>query len=295
MDITSFAWKPSTAETVSSILHAHLLPRLGTMAVDRIDRQRILAFRAHMVRETTGRQGALQLSAARTNRVMTVLRQILRESALQDGRPDPFVGIRPLRERTASVRPFTWKEVERLVEAAPHHLSDYILVRCLTGLRSGEVNGLRWDQVDFDAEVIRVTRARVRSQEVIPKNVFSERDIPMTTKLCDALLRQWIRTGTSDGFVFQAVVGGPIDTSNFANRDWPRILERASLPPRRPYHLRHTAACLMLAAGENPTWIAKVLGHADCTMLWMVYARFVPNLTRTDGSAMEAMVERLAA
>ena len=53
---------------------------------------------------------------------------------------------------------------------------------------------------------------------------------------------------------------------------------------------RHTAATLWLAAGENPNWIAKQMGHSTTNMLFSVYARYVPNLTRKDGSAMERML-----
>jgi integrase len=62
------------------------------------------------------------------------------------------------------------------------------------------------------------------------------------------------------------------------------------LEPRNPYQSRHTAATLWLASGENPQWIARQLGHASSEMLFKVYARFVPNLTRQDGSAFERLL-----
>ena len=54
--------------------------------------------------------------------------------------------------------------------------------------------------------------------------------------------------------------------------------------------MRHTAATLWLAAGENPEWVARQLGHATTEMLFKVYSRYVPNLTRQDGSAMERLL-----
>ena len=59
---------------------------------------------------------------------------------------------------------------------------------------------------------------------------------------------------------------------------------------RRPYQCRHTAATLWLAAGENPEWVANVLGHSTTEMLFRVYSRFVPNLTRNDGLAFAGLV-----
>jgi integrase len=54
--------------------------------------------------------------------------------------------------------------------------------------------------------------------------------------------------------------------------------------------MRHTCATLWLAAGENPQWIARQLGHTTTEMLFRTYSRYVPNLTRTDGSAFDRLV-----
>lgn len=289
LDAFSVTWKASTIESVQSILRAHVLPAFGPRALRSITRADLLTFRARLIRENAGRRGAVSMTPARANRIMTVLRQILAEDALERGAPSAGAQVLPLRERRSAVQPFTWGEVERVVAAAPDHLREYVRVRCLTGMRSGEINGLRWDQVDRDRGVMSVTRARVRGKEVLPKNEYSERDIPLTPPLLAALDRQARRTGKIDGYVFTSRRGRPISTTNFANRDWPAMLAKSGVAPRRPYQTRHTAATLMLATGENPTWIAHVLGHADCEMLFKTYARFLPNLTRSDGSVFAAM------
>ena len=67
-------------------------------------------------------------------------------------------------------------------------------------------------------------------------------------------------------------------------------LRHLGLAPRRPYQMRHTAATLWLASGEAPEWIARQLGHASTEMLFRVYSRYVPNLTRRDGSAIDRLL-----
>jgi len=62
-------------------------------------------------------------------------------------------------------------------------------------------------------------------------------------------------------------------------------LRHLGLKQRPPYQMRHTAATLMLASGENPEWVARMLGHSTTEMLFRIYSRFVPNLTRNDGRA----------
>jgi integrase len=91
-------------------------------------------------------------------------------------------------------------------------------------------------------------------------------------------------------WVFPALRGGPICNQNFCKRVWEPLLKELGLKHRRPYQTRHTAATLMLAAGESPEWIAHVLGHTTTEMLFRTYSRFVPHLTRRDGSAMAKLL-----
>ncbi|MDO5505144.1 MAG: tyrosine-type recombinase/integrase, partial [Pseudoxanthomonas suwonensis] len=94
------------------------------------------------------------------------------------------------------------------------------------------------------------------------------------------------------GTVFTTCRGKPIDSRDFAKRDWRRLLSAAGLAHRSPEQLRHTAATLMLAAGEAPTYIARVLGHADIQQLLTTYARFMPDaLGQRDGSRMQAALQ----
>jgi len=75
-------------------------------------------------------------------------------------------------------------------------------------------------------------------------------------------------------------------------RVWYPLLEYLGLGKRNPYQSRHTAATLWLAAGENPEWIARQLGHANTGMLFRVYSRYIPNLIRQDGSAFEQLLDQ---
>ena len=105
-------------------------------------------------------------------------------------------------------------------------------------------------------------------------------------------MRQHARRGSPDGYVFLTPRGYPLDTRNFARRDWVRVLASAGLKARAPEQLRHTAATLLLAAGEAPTYVARILGHADCRMLLTTYARFMPGaLGRTDGLALQRAID----
>ena len=165
----------------------------------------------------------------------------------------------------------------------------YYTVRFLTGMRTAEIDGLKWKYVDFERRQILVRETYVMGRETYTKNDHSQREIEMSGPVRDALLEQRERTG-EHAFVFCTRQGKPLNYNNVARRVWHPLLRHLGLPRRKPYQTRHTAATLWLAAGENPEWIARQMGHATTEMLFRIYSRFVPNVTRRDGSAFEALL-----
>lgn len=290
-DQVSIGWREATTRRVASILRCHLLPVIEQFPIDGFGRRDLMVLRADLAR---GRgAAATACSPIRVNAVVQVLGQLLTEREQQLGIANPCANLRRLPTRKPSITPFTLPELRQLVEAAPEHLRDYVWVRGIMGLRSGEANGLRWDCVDFNAGTMDIRRARSDGADRLPKNQYSERLLRLTPSVLEALRRQQSRTGSADGYVFQTRRGLPIDIQNFARRDWRYMLGKAGLTQRVPEQLRHTAATLMLAAGEAPTYVAQVLGHADCRMLLTNYARYMPGaLGRTDGLALERELSR---
>ncbi len=285
-DQAAIAWRESTRRRVESLLRCHVLPEFRKHGRGGFDRAALMAFRTNLVVN----RGC---SLSRVNAIVQVISQCLAERERQTGVPNPCRDLRRLPTRRPAVQPFSLPELRRLVEVAPDHLRDYIWFRGLTGLRSGEANGLRWDCVDLAAGTIEIRRARSDGQDRLPKNGYSERVIMLMPTLLAALQRQWERTGSADGYVFQTRRGCPLDVQNFTRRDWHRIIAAAGLAFRCPEQLRHTAATLMLAAGEAPTYVSQILGHADCRMLLSTYARYMPHaLGRQDGRAFELALQR---
>ena len=283
-DQVSIGWRDTTQRRVDSILRCHLMPEFHRYGIEGFDRAALMAWRARLVRE--GR------TPHRANAVVQVASQCLAERERQLAIANPCRDLRRLPVRRPAIQPFSLPELRQLIEVAPPHLADYVWLRGLTGLRSGEANGLRWDCVDLINGTLDIRRARSDGQDRLPKNEFSERLIPVGATVVQRLQRQWQRTGCSDGYVFQTLRGAPIDTQNFARRDWRRMLTAANLTYRCPEQLRHTAATLMLAAGEAPTFVSQILGHADCRMLLSTYARFMPHvLGRKDGLALESVLQ----
>lgn len=281
-------WRKQHREAMRDTVEKVFKPRFGEMRLDEISRADLLGFRADLALRR-GRAGQT-LSAKRNNKLMAQLKAILSEASDRYGFETPVRGIKALKVKRTDVFPFTLDEVHQLIDAVREDYRDYLTVRCLTGLRTGEVNGLQWDDIDFTAGVIRVVRTVSRDGDGDTKTDGSKRDIPMVPQVRAALEAQRQAALPGCVWVFHTLHGHPIDAVNFTNRVWYPLLRHLGLKRRPPYQMRHTAATLMLASGENPEWVANVLGHATTEMLFRVYSRFVPNLTRNDGRAYSGLL-----
>lgn len=281
-------WRRSNRKTIGDILKRHLLPAFGAQEVGQITKADILAFRSELAK-VPGRKAAT-LSAKRINAIMAPLRQILNEAADRFEFTTPFRNIKPLKVQKNDIEPFTLDEVERILAAVRADYRNYYIVRFFTGMRTGEIDGLKWAYVDFERRQILVRETIVAGAEDYTKTDGSQREIQMNALVFQALQEQARATRELGRFVFCTASGAALDHNNVTKRVWYPLLRHLGLKLRRPYQTRHTAATLWLASGENPLWIARQMGHASTEMLFKVYGRFVPNLTRQDGSAFERLL-----
>lgn len=282
-------WRKSYKTTMRAELDRSLIPQFGEQEVGQISKADVLAFRASLAK-VTARGKKTTLSTARINKMLNPLRQILNEAADRFDFRTPFDHIKQLRVKRSDVEPFSLDEVRLILETVREDFRNYYTVRFFTGLRTGEVDGLKWKFVDFERRIIRVRETLVNGEEEYTKTDGSQRDIQMSQLVFDALKAQHAGTSNVSEFVFCNQNGKPLDHKNVTNRVWYPLLRHLTLKRRRPYQCRHTAATLWLASGESPQWIAMQLGHSTTEMLFRVYARFVPNLTRQDGSAFERLI-----
>ena len=114
----------------------------------------------------------------------------------------------------------------------------------------------------------------------------------MSEPVFQALQRVVARKTTTDAFVFTQPDGKPLDTRWVSQSLWYPTLKKANLSRRRPYETRHTAAVLHIAAHENPMYVSSMLGHSTTKMLFEIYAPYVVNVARNDGSAFTDMMQQ---
>lgn len=287
----SVGWRRTYISTVRQIVDTRLIPQFGQFRVSDIHREDILSFRSTLGKEP-GRKQDSKLSPRRINAIVLVLTQVLNEAADRYHFNTPGDRIKPLKLKKTHVQPFSLDEVNKIIKSCRPDFKDYFTVRFFSGMRTGEADGLKWKYVDFEKRLIYIRETFTAGEEDYTKNDSSQRDIHMSQPVFEALKRQFLATGKLSKFVFCNRDGNPIDLHNFCKRVWYPLLRHLELESRTPYQMRHTAATLWLAAGEAPEWIARQLGHTNTEMLFTVYSRYVPNLTRQDGSAFERLLKQ---
>lgn len=282
-------WRKSYVETMKLTVEKYLIAEFGERPVDEITKADILAFRSKRVTEA-GLKGK-KLSHSRINKIMNPLRMIMAEASDRFDIRNPFRGVKSLTVPKSDVEPFTLDEVRMILDAVRKDFRNYYTVRFFTGLRTGEIDGLQWAFVDLERRLILVRETVVKGEKGKPKTDCSIREVHMSEPVYEALVDQKKATGQYK-YVFCNSKGAPLEHNNVTKRVWYPLLRYLGLSPRRPYQTRHTAATLWLAAGEAPEWIARQMGHSNTEMLFRVYSRYVPNLTRQDGSAMARLLRQ---
>jgi integrase len=228
--------------------------------------------------------------------------------ALKQAVPDgliprnPAAPVKSPQPRQEEIRPLNREQVRALFEAASGNRLEALYVVAVTaGLRRGELQGLKWDDLDLEAGMLQVRRTLSEPKGgyifEAPKS-GKGRSIRLTRKATLALrehrkrqLEERIQKAglwQEQGLVFPSGVGTPLSGGNL-NRTFKATLQRAGLPKSTRFHdLRHTCATLLLKQGVNPKFVQELLGHADISLTLNVYSHVLPDMGDAAAGAMDA-------
>ncbi len=268
----AISWRVSYAKTMDILVKNRLIPYFDKKEVDSITKADLSQFRASLGK--VRRENGEPISAGYINRHLKTMQMIIREAAdrYQFTAPDR---MKPLKTKKTDVDPFTLPEVNLFLSKVPEEFRNYYIVRFFSGMRTAEIDGLKWRFIDFDRGLILVRETVVGGRIEYTKTDGSQREIVMSAVVREALKEQQQKTG-SKTFVFGTKNDTPHGHRNITQRVWYPALDACGLRHRTPYQTRHTAATLWLAAGENPEWIARQMGHTTSEMLFKVCVfRFV--------------------
>jgi integrase len=248
-----------------------VLPRLGTRRLDEIDVDDILGLIADL--------RDLGYAEWTIRSVLKPLSGLFAHAQRRD-----LIAVNPLSKLERSERPRASRreqrilnrdEIARLLESAAPRYRTLLATAVFSGLRQGELLGLRWRDVDLTEEVIHVRRALDRHRrDMPPKTQHGVRDVVLMPGLAQALKRHQHQTRFSgpNDFVFTTQLGGPLNWANVSPRALKPALKAAGIQPLRWHDLRHTFASLLIAGGANVVFVSRQLGHSSTDITLRVYA-----------------------
>lgn len=199
---------------------------------------------------------------------------------------DPMLGISKPEHEQEEMFPFTLDEARTIIshtEGSRHHAQ--IVLGLTAGIRSGELLGLPWENVDLRAARIHIKQQaiEIKGSRTLakPKSKSSIRQVDITADAVDALKDHraiMLREGhAANPIVFPAPCGAIESRANFRQRVWLPILKKIGLKARGFHHTRHTYATLSLAAGVNIAVVSKQLGHSKISITYDIYNHVLPD------------------
>jgi integrase len=275
---TTRGLKRSTVMSYETICRVHLSPFFGSRPLDRIARRDVESLGAQMIRKGK--------APATTRHALSVLHTIFEHARRQEwvvANPVSLADKPRVEQVDPDIRFLDTEEVEALVRGVP---DDYLgrverpmyLAAAMTGMRQGELLALRWLDVDWAAQRVRIRRNFVRGEFGTPKSKRSSRSVPLADRLArelDQLHRGTNWPGEDDLVFAHPHTGKPIDRSKLLKR-FKSALKHAGVRDVRFHDLRHTFGTRLAAQGVPMRTLQEMMGHRDFKTT-LIYADYAPS------------------
>ncbi len=279
-------WKESTRENYLNNLNKHILPALGSMPVNEIKRKDLKSFFDKKYAEGLN-VNTIKLIRAPINGILSYAVEL----ELIESNPIRDVQLK-YKKKPFEIDPLTESESQLLLEQAQTFMNGgyypSILCALRTGMRIGEIQALKWKDIDFDNRQIEVKRSYRNGRMTGTKN-HKRRRVDMTLHLTETLKahrtaqkRDALKKGKP---VSEFVFAGADD--ELLSRDWVRkaldgCTERAELRRIRIHSLRHSYATIRLMKGHNVGDVSYQLGHSSIKITYDVYAHWMPGQFKSE-------------
>jgi integrase len=295
--------RPATLVLYQGLADHYIKPVIGQVRLDRLTPRHV----QHLMVETRNAQTARGRppSAATQRHVHKLIRNALADAhrlELVARNVAAQVKAPPMaRQRRPDL---TVEDAGRLLTIIKgERLEAFYVLALTTGLRRGELLGLRWDDVDLVSRQLHVRRALQRVggklRFVEPKTSTSLRVVVIPKLAVRSLTKHRARQDAErlslgeawrdHGLVFASSVGTPVEPRNI-NRRWDELRERADLDGLRLHDLRHGCATFMLAAGVSARTIMEVLGHSEISVTMNTYTHVLAQLRQDAADAIDKIL-----
>jgi integrase len=294
--------RQSTFSRDKYLVTNHIKPALGRLKLKNLNALQVQSL--YRDRLDSG------LSGSTVQKIHHVLHKALAQAVRWDLIPrNPSDNVKAPTPTPKEMHPLSATEAQKLLEATRGDRLEALYVLAIhTGMRQGELLGLRWEDVDLDRKSLRIRRTLTRKGNESggaygvgkPKTKKSRRTVRLTERAVEALRSHRARQAEEKlraaapyqdrGLVFAGQHGGIINPSNLRNRSFTPLLKKADLPRITFHDLRHTCASLLFQRNVHPKLVQDLLGHASVAITLDTYSHMLPGM---GGEAANAIVEAL--
>lgn len=173
-------------------------------------------------------------------------------------------------------KPCTLDEIDNILANSQGAVKNFLGIAFFTGMRSGEILALKWEDIDFIIDTISINKTIANGYINSPKTHSSFRDIEMLPQARKFLKAQQLLTGLKNDFVFINKKGYHYGSNTHFYGHFQRVLKKLSFDIRSLHNTRHTFASMMLNNGIDPLWVSATLGHENLQITLNTYTHYMP-------------------
>ena len=299
--------RPTTFLSYRGHVERHLVPALGRLPLQQLTGAQINAFYAKLMSQG-GDDGKRKISPSTVRRIHATLHRALKDAVRWNQIPrSPAEAADPPRAACGAdheMKVWSLKELKTfLAQERESRLYPLWLTLATTGMRRGEVLGLRWQDLDLEAQSVSIRQTRVMAgyQPLLstPKTRRGKRLVALDPATVAALKEtrrgqkeEGLAAGSlwkESGFVFTREDGQPYHPERVSTL-FVQAVKKAGLPRIRLHDLRHTYATLALSAGVHPKIVSERLGHANIGITLDCYSHCLPALSEEAACRVAALL-----
>lgn len=254
----------------------HISPKFGQRRIDSISAMELLDWQNLKLKK---------YKVSTVKKYCSIFNMILNDALIEELiEKNPFIHVKKPKKIVSAtdisnireddpIKPFSLEEIFELISKAEGYLKNFIAIMSFTGARPGEIIALKWTDINFDNEIISISKTRIRGQNGTPKTKASYRRIEMIPLVKEYLYKQFEITGSNiNNEVFCNSSKKPLYSHDIIAKRFKGLLKDDDT--RFLYQLRHSFASIMISKGEDITWVSQMMGHENIDITLKVYTHF---------------------
>ncbi len=190
----------------------------------------------------------------------------------------PFVIKKPKFKSDYEINPFSLEELKMILKYENNPIKNFLGISFFTGLRTGELCGLKWSDIDFKKNKLSVNRTITAGFEQDPKTKSSKAKIDLPIEALPYFKSQQLKTGLREYVFYSKRNINPYKSSTTLASKLKEILRKLNIKERTIYQTRHTFASIKLSMGERLEWVSYMLRHKSPRITQEIYFKYMPEL-----------------